>query len=222
MKVTDLTHTIYSEMPVYPGTEQPILQKANTLEKDGFKEAKITMYSHTGTHIDAPAHMLREGLHLDDFEIDQFIGKAMILDFSKIKTPYLKLDQLRCYEEKIKSVDFIILKTGWSTYWGKHQYYENFPSLTEEAACWLSGFKLKGIGIDAISVDNMNTDTFAVHKLFLNKNILIIENLTNLESIDNENFIISIMPLKTQNADGSPVRAFAIEDGNCSMGKSFD
>ncbi|MBC2723384.1 cyclase family protein [Desulfosporosinus sp.] len=218
MRVTDLTHSIYSEMPVYPGTEQPILQKANTLEKDGFQEAKITMYSHTGTHIDAPAHMLEDGLYLDHFKIDQFIGKAMIIDFSKVKTPYMELDQLRPYEEKIKSVDFIILKTGWSKYWGEPQYYENFPSLTEEAAHWLSGFKLKGIGIDAISVDDIKTTTFAIHKLFLSKNILIIENITNLESIDNEDFIISIMPLKTKNADGSPVRAFSIEDRNCFLG----
>ena len=214
MKVTDLTHMIHTEMPVYPGTERPVLQKANTLEKDGFQEAKITMYSHTGTHIDAPAHMLREGLYLDDFKIDQFIGKALILDFSKIDVPLVELDNLRPYEEKIRKVDFIILRTGWSNYWGEDKYYENFPTLSEESAQWLSEFNLKGIGIDAISIDDMNTDTFAIHKLFLAKNILIIENLTNLESIDHEYFILSIMPLKTKSADGSPVRAFSIEDGD--------
>ncbi|EHQ87859.1 cyclase family protein [Desulfosporosinus youngiae] len=212
MKVTDLTHMIHTEMPVYPGTERPVLQKANTLEKDGFQEAKITMYSHTGTHIDAPAHMLRDGLYLDDFKIDQFIGKALILDFSKINVPLVELDNLRPYEEKIRKVDFIILRTGWSNYWGEDKYYENFPTLSEESAQWLSEFALKGIGIDAISIDGMNTDTFAIHKMFLGKNILIIENLTNLESIGQESFILSIMPLKTKNADGSPVRAFSIED----------
>lgn len=211
MKVTDLTHIIYSEMPVYPGTEQPILQRANTLEKDGFQEAKITMYSHTGTHIDAPAHMLQDGLYLDDFKINQFIGKAMILDFSNSKSLWIDLDKLRPYEEKIKKVDFIIIKTGWSKYWGDNKYYGNFPSLSEEAALWLSEFELKGIGIDAISIDHMNTDTFPVHKIFLSKNILIIENLTNLESLDNKHFILSIMPLKNKDADGSPVRAFSIE-----------
>jgi len=216
MKVTDLTHIIYSSMPVYPGTEQPILQKANTLERDGFQEAKITMYSHTGTHIDAPAHMLQNGHYLDDFEIDKFIGKAMILDFSNIKVSSIELDNLRLHEEKIKNVEFVIIKTGWSNYWGDNKYYEDFPSLSEESARWLSQFELKGIGIDAISIDNINTDTFPVHKIFLSKNILIIENLTNLESVDNEYFIISIMPLKSKSADGSPVRAFSIEDGDSS------
>lgn len=212
MKITDLTHIIHSGMPVFPGTEQPIFEKANTVEKDGFQEAKITMYSHTGTHIDAPAHMLQNGSHLDDFEIDKFIGKAIILDFSNLKVPSIDVNSLRSYEERIKNVEFIIIKTGWSNYWGDKKYYENFPSLNEESAKWLSSFKLKGIGIDAISIDNINTITFPVHKILMAKNLLIIENLTNLKAISQEYFILSIMPLKNKEADGSPVRAFSIED----------
>ena len=49
MRVLDLTHTIAENMPVYPGTETPIFAGANTYEKDGFKETKLTMYTHTGT-----------------------------------------------------------------------------------------------------------------------------------------------------------------------------
>ena len=57
MRVLDLTHTIAENMPVYPGTETPIFVGANTYEKDGFKETKLTMYTHTGTHMDPPAHL---------------------------------------------------------------------------------------------------------------------------------------------------------------------
>ena len=57
MRVLDLTHTIAENMPVYPGTETPIFAGANTYEKDGFKETKLTMYTHTGTHMDPPAHL---------------------------------------------------------------------------------------------------------------------------------------------------------------------
>lgn len=59
MRVIDLTHTISENMPVYPGTEPPVLAGANTYEKDGFKETKLTMYTHTGTHMDPPAHLCR-------------------------------------------------------------------------------------------------------------------------------------------------------------------
>ncbi|MBU3113897.1 cyclase family protein [Clostridium lacusfryxellense] len=212
MKITDLTHVIYSGMPVFPGTEQPTLEKANTLEKDGFQEAKITMYSHTGTHIDAPAHMLSNGPYLDNLDIEHFIGNATILDFSNSTIKLIDLDMLKPYEEKVKNVDFVIIKTGWSKYWSDSKYYEDFPSLDLESARWLSQFNLKGIGIDAISIDAMESTTFAVHKILMPRNIIIIENLTNLDSITNEFFILSILPLKNKDADGSPVRAISIEN----------
>lgn len=212
MKVTDLTHIIYDNMPVFPGTEQPVFEKANTIERDGFQEAKVTMYSHTGTHIDAPAHMLSNGLYLDNFDIDHFIGNATILDFSNGNVQFINVESLIPYEEKIKNVEFVIIKTGWSRYWGDKKYYEDFPSLSVESARWLSGFNLKGIGIDAISIDDIKSTTFAVHKVLMPENIIIIENLTNLNAIRSEYFILSIMPLKNKNADGSPVRAFSIEN----------
>ena len=76
----------------------------------------------------------------------------------------------------------------------------------------LSEFSLKGIGIDAISIDSIKSTAFAVHKILLAKNILIIENLTNLDSIGTEFFILSVLPLKSQEADGSPVRAVGMEN----------
>ena len=75
MKVIDLTHTITEDMPVYPGTEQPRLTPANSYDKDGFRETLIRMYSHTGTHIDPPAHIFPEGRTLDSFPPEQFLGR---------------------------------------------------------------------------------------------------------------------------------------------------
>ena len=212
MKVTDLTHSIHSDMPVFPGTKQPIFEKACTFEKDSFQETEINMYSHVGTHIDAPAHMLRNGPCLDYFSVEHFIGDATILDFSDGKAQVIDVDSLKPYEEKIKNVEFIIIKTGWSKYWGNKKYYEDFSFLSEESAQWLSQFNLKGIGIDALSIDGIESTTFAIHKILMSKNIIIIENLTNLDSISKEYFILSIMPLKYKNADGSPVRAISIEN----------
>lgn len=66
MKVIDLTHVIESTMPVYPGTEPPTFEPANTYEKDGFKETRISMFTHTGTHMDPPAHLFRDRTALED------------------------------------------------------------------------------------------------------------------------------------------------------------
>jgi kynurenine formamidase len=170
------------------------------------------MSSHTGTHIDAPAHMLSNGKYLNNLDISYFIGNATIIDLSKENIRLINVDRLKSFVDKIKNVEFVIIKTGWSKYFGNEKYYEDFPSLSEESAKWLVEFKLKGIGIDAISIDDMKSTTFFNHNILMKNNIIIIENLTNLDSIDEEYFILSIMPLKYENADGSPVRAVAIEN----------
>ena len=212
MKVIDLTYVIEENMPVFPGTEKPTLTKANTFEKDSFRETKITMYSHTGTHVDAPAHMLSQGAYLEKLEIERFIGKATVLDFSNRAIPLIDVEDLEIYEKIISKVEFIIIKTGWGKYWGSEEYYGSFPVLTEAAALWLTKFNLKGIALDAISIDNISSTEFSVHKILLEKNILIIENLTNLEAIKKEFFLLSVMPLKYKNTDGAPARVVAIED----------
>ena len=79
MKAIDLTHIITEDMPVYPGTEPPKLTPANSYERDGFKETLLSLYTHTGTHIDPPAHIFPDGRTLDEFPPEQFIGKALVI-----------------------------------------------------------------------------------------------------------------------------------------------
>lgn len=211
MKIIDLTHTMCTEMPVFPGTEKPLFLQANTLEKDGFAETKFTMYSHTGTHIDAPAHMRLGGSLLEELDINHFIGKAIIIDCTEIDKLEIEVKDLLPYENKLRAVDFVILKTDWSQYWGQDEYFNRFPFLTAEAADWLIRFDLKGIGIDAISIDDMESRSFPVHHRLFSHNMIVIENLTNLNSVSKESFMFSCLPLKYENSDGSPVRAIAIE-----------
>ncbi|WP_313019444.1 cyclase family protein [Acetoanaerobium noterae] len=209
MKIFDLTHMIKEQMPVYPGTEPPSLKNTNTIEVDGFAEKLFSMYSHTGTHIDAPKHMVEEGLGLDDFDISKFVGKAILIDVTEV-SDNITLPDLIDYERFIENSDFVIFYTGWSKYWGSDQYFDNFPVLEHDAAKWLSNFKLKGIGIDAISIDAVDTVDFDNHYVFLNQNFIIIENLTNLSEIPEKQFTFSALPLKTFDADGSPTRAIAM------------
>ena len=71
-------------MPVYPGTEPPILEEANTITRDGFAEKKLSLFSHTGTHMDAPAHMIPNGRTLDSYPVEEFFGRAVMLDLRGI------------------------------------------------------------------------------------------------------------------------------------------
>ncbi|SCY14846.1 cyclase family protein [Alkaliphilus peptidifermentans] len=210
MKTVDLTHNLEINMPVFPGTEPPIFKLVNTFEKDGFSENQITFYSHTGTHIDAPSHMICNGPSLDDFDINKFVGKAFLMDVSMLGSAIIQLDDIKQYRELIKTSDFFILYTGWSNYWGTQKYFDNFPVLSNEAANWLKDFNLKGIGVDTISIDHMNSVDFPIHNIFLSKNMIIIENLNNLNMIKEMEFMIYCLPLKYKDADGSPIRAIGI------------
>ena len=168
------------------------------------------MFSHVGTHIDSPAHMIKDGKFLNEFQVSKFIGTAMVLNFSNQRIKVIELEEIKVYENKIRSVDFVILNTGWHKYWGRSEYFEKYPVLSEESASWLSKLNLKGIGVDAISVDTMDSKDFYAHNTFLKSEFIIIENLTNLDEIEEEIFTLSVLPLKYNGADGSPVRAVAI------------
>ena len=207
MKVLDLSHNLESNMPVFPGTEGPVLNNICTMEKHGFREKLITMYSHTGTHMDAPSHMLYDGKNLDDFDISHFLGPCLVIDCSSLSRD-ITLEHIKKYD--LKNIDFLLLRTGWDKYWGQEQYFSDFPALTLEAAEYLARQSLKGIGVDCISVDLMENSDFQVHKTLLKEDMIMIENLKALDQIE-DNMILQAMPLKIKQADGSPIRAIAIK-----------
>jgi kynurenine formamidase len=199
-------------MPVYPGTEQPVIDNPCTIDNCGFAEKKITFFSHTGTHMDAPCHIIKGAPCLEDLRIGHFTGSGIVLDISGCENDArnINLDDLIAFKDNIAGMDFVLLFSSWGKFWGSQKYFENYPVLTPEAANWLSGFNLKGIGVDMISLDPVGAKEMIIHKIFLSKNTVIIENLTGLEELSGKCFIFNCMPLKIENADGSPVRAFAV------------
>jgi kynurenine formamidase len=211
MKVVDLSHTIKPDMPFFPGTEPPLFIKATTIDKEGFTEKKITFYSHTGTHVDAPGHILQGARTLDKFTAGKFVGKGMVLDLESFpECSLVEKDFLEKYCSEIEAHDFVLIRTGWDRKWGKEEYFGNFPVLTPDAAKWLTGFRLKGIGIDCISADPVQSALLQNHRILLGSNILIIENLCNLEQLAGKEFLFCCLPLKTGDSDGFPVRAVGI------------
>lgn len=208
-EIVDLSHVISADMPVYPGTEQPELVTGCTLEEAGFLEKKITMYSHTGTHVDAPAHLLKDAATLDSLAIEHFYGPALILNFEPEASSLIEVGDLEFHTHELEKVDFLLLHTGWSKYWGSKRYFSNYPVLSIEAAAWLTSFQLKGVGLDTISADPADTVDYPVHKILLQKNMIIVENLTNLSALSVSLFEFCCFPLKFVESDGSPVRAVA-------------
>lgn len=211
MKIIDLTHTISEEMPVYPGTEKPKLDAANTIANDGFKETILNLYSHTGTHTDSPAHLFEKGNSLDKFDALQFCGRAVMLDCTHLPAnSRITKKMLMAIREKLENADFLILKTGWEKYWNDDRYFSGYPCIDKEAAEYLAKSGMKGIGADAISVDPVGVP-LDVHRILLGTDrFIIVENLCNLDEIDNDEFEFCALPLRFENADGAPTRAIAV------------
>lgn len=222
MKIIDLTHTISSTMPVYPGTEPPVITDATTIERDGFAEKLISFFSHTGTHIDSPGHILEGRFTLDQFEADKFIGKGFVIDVTLGETEHKSdkktVNQGRIIEKRsienfavqISECDFVLFRTAWDSKWGSEDYFRAFPTLSKDSLKWLCSFKLKGIGFDCISADPVESKDLPNHRIILDKDLLIIENLCNLSLLIGQHFLFSCLPLKIGNSDGSPVRAVGI------------
>lgn len=208
MKVYDLTHTIKNDMPVYPGTEQPKLTTACTIEAAGYRETLLHMFSHTGTHMDAPAHMLLDGAALDSYGADKFAGTAVVVDCRGHES--ISLPLLQGYD--LNGVDFVLFCTGWAKKWGSPDYYAGFPCLTADAAAYLAALPLKGVGEDSISLDPCDSVDFPNHITLLGADFVNTENLTGLDALIGRRFTFVTLPLKFENSDGCSCRAIAMEE----------
>ena len=211
MKVIDLTHTITCEMPVYPGTEPPVFSPANSYEENGFKETRISFYTHTGTHMDPPAHLFSGRTTLDRFPPDQFIGKALVIDCRSLhEGEPITMDFLKRYGEKADAADFLLFCLGWDKFWGTDAYFGDYPCIGDAVLEHILQGRYKGIGFDVIGLDPIADENLTRHKkLFASKEIVNIENLCHLEQCGSELFWFSCFPLKIDDCDGSPIRAVA-------------
>lgn len=210
MHIIDLTHLIHGKMPVFYGAAAPECVAVSTLEQHGYVESRVSVFSHTGTHIDAPGHILDRGRFLDELPAERFVGPVVVVDVTKIGKRVIEKQDLEPYAPVIAGADFVLMHTGWSKYWGDDRYLHGFPSLTETAVRWLLTFSLKGVGVDAISIDAEEAVDYPVHRLLLEREVLIIENLTKLDALPTTGYILSVLPLKVVGSDGLPVRAVAM------------
>jgi arylformamidase len=210
MTVIDLSHPISPAMPVYPGTEPPVIRQANTLARDGFAEKLISLYSHTGTHMDAPAHMVNGGQTLDSMEASRFVGPGCVVDVATEGRVSIGIEDLEPRRAAIERSSFVLFRTGWERLWGMPGYFTGFPALTLEAARWLAARRLVGVGFDAISADPIEPGAFPNHLVFFGAGMVIVENLRGLAALGSRDFLFCCLPLPIDESDGSPVRAAAI------------
>ena len=210
--VIDLTQVISPNMPVYPGTEKPKFIPANSYEKDGFKETIISMFTHTGTHIDPPAHIIKGKLTLDKFPASQFVGKAIVIDCRDLpEGGVITIDRLYKHGELLNKAEFLLFNLGWDKFWGTDKYFGDYACIDNDVLEFIINSNLKGIGFDVIGLDPIKDVELTRHnKLFKAKDIINIENLKNLDLLYGGLVDFACLPLNLEDCDGAPARAIAV------------
>lgn len=207
MAIIDLTHPLEPRMPVYPGDEPPRFSAVANLDTHGYSAGQFTLTTHTGTHIDAPAHCLPGGKTLDQFPASHFLGPARVLDCRQIRDT-ITAAHLAPLGDPLEA-DFLLLLTGWDRFWRTERYFTGFPVLSSQAVTWLASHPIKGIGIDAPSLDGPEAKDLPNHRQLLSHAIVIIENLTRLDAIPGRRCQLQCHPLLITAADAAPARVIA-------------
>lgn len=237
-KIIDITVPISPSTRVFPGDPEPSIESVCTLETEGCAVSKLSFGSHTGTHVDAPSHILKDGKPVDNLELEGLMGRAVILDFSS-KTGALSEEILESAFRNVGSpegITVLLLKTGISEFragsgqglndtdvpqaagLGNRNDGENRDRklevpvyLGESAAAWIVGNGFTTVGIDCFSVDSLASENLPAHHILLSNRVNIVECL-DLSPVESGNYFFICMPLKIEGCDGAPARAVLLQD----------
>jgi kynurenine formamidase len=208
MRVIDLSLPVNNEMR---GVD---ISVAKRLEVDGWNATTLSLYSHCGTHMDAPRHFLPEGTTLDHQDLKVCMGQAILVNLAPAEPKQLiQVDDLGSLVDSIQPGMRLLFRTDWHKRYGTPEYRNDLPRISRGLAKWLVERKVEMIGVEPPSVADVNNleELTEVHQTLFRGNILIVEGLAHLDQISSPTVEFIALPLKITGGDGSPVRAIAIE-----------
>jgi arylformamidase len=204
-KIYDLTVPLKSGVINYPGDPPFKMQSLAAITDDNPYELNaMSMSMHAGTHIDFPAHFIRNGKRNADFSAEQFILTAVVADFPDTQTIHRDLLE----KLTLQPGTALLLKTqnSYRNLLSSGEYVDDYVYLTDDAADYCVEKKLKLVGIDYLSVENPRSESFTVHRKLLAKEILILENI-HLRDVPSGTYTLIALPLSVPEAEATPVRA---------------
>jgi arylformamidase len=200
----DITVTIHSGMAHWPTDEAVGIERICDLDRgDDYNLSRILMSLHTGTHMDAPIHFIKDGIGIDGMPLDVAIGPARVIEITDkelIRPPELQ-------NHDIQKGERILFKTSNSaSLWKANTFTEEFVSISEDGAEYLADKGILLVGVDYLSVGGFNTDIVKVHLSLLQAGIWIVEGL-DLSRVEPGRYELVCLPLKVDRGDGAPARA---------------
>ena len=216
MSFIDLSHSLKNDFPAYPG--DPEFSLKQIFEDEEYFLSKLECSMHTGTHIDAPLHYMENGKTVNEIELDSLIGPCDVLrlkfpkdsktpDKDFLKNKEIKIDDIKLPKKGIEKI--IILKTSWCDYFNSEDYFHNNPYLSMEFAKFIVENEVETLALDIPSPDKFGNSE--IHKILLENNVNIIENLTNTRILTKNKYKAYFIPLNIE-SEASFVRAFVSDN----------
>ncbi len=204
MRIYDATIPIEENTPLYPGDPETRIDRYFTIKKgDAFNLRRICMGTHTGTHIDAPAHYLDGAATVDKLDPDIFVGPGVVIN----ARGGVAIDRRTLVSSLMNGAKRVFFKTANGPKVLLSQFHEDYVYLTEDGADYLIEKGVVMCGIDYLSIEKFNTPTAPVHKKLLKAGVVIVEGL-NLMDVPSGPCEIICMPIKIKDGDGAPARVF--------------
>jgi arylformamidase len=176
---------------------------------DGANLTHLDMGAHTGTHLDAPRHFVREGAGVDEIELSAVAGPARVMEIRDAEV--ITADELM--PRQIGAGERILFKTRNSDReWYREPFSEDFVHLSTEAAEYLAERRPRMVGIDYLSIGGYGRNEREVHQALLGSNILVVEGLY-LGCVERGDYELICLPVKIAGGDGAPARAIVRKTG---------
>lgn len=205
MTIIDISVGLESNIVKWPGSIGFDLEWTKKIAGgDDYNNSCIKSDVHIGTHVDAPYHFIDNGETVEQLPLDVLIGPAYVVDLHDIAIITASDLSVSDFPKEMKR---LLVKTTNSIFWetSQQEFRRDFVALTEDAAHWIVHQGIELIGIDYLSVQRFS-DSPTVHKILMEKNVIIVEGL-NLSGVEPGEYELICLPIKIIGAEGAPARA---------------
>jgi arylformamidase len=207
-RIVDLTHTLHPYKEQYT---LEIAQRGKRQGPEGDIMSVVYMWSHVGTHVEAPLHFLTDGGDTASLPIDKLMGPAIVLDFRhKQVNEAISLEEMQAAGD-IQIGDRVLTMSGRHTQYRTPASHDR-PYITEEAMRWLvEDRKINCLGTDSSGFEVRGVSHHPDHRLLTHAGVPVLECLTNLNELKKQRVFLIALPWPVIGLDACPVRAIAIE-----------
>lgn len=206
MKIFDISWPISTATTGYKDRHIVKFEETRTFAKDGMRDSTMFLSSHTGTHVDAPAHFLKDGLSIDQIPLDRLVGDAVVLDLMHVVDGITRDDLVN---KKIQKGDIVLFKTVNSLTPATDKFTPHFIYLEASGAQYLTEIGVKAVGIDYLGIERSQKDHLT-HTTLMHADVVIVEGL-RLQFVAPGEYMFVCLPLNIIGLEAAPARAILIE-----------